>query len=226
MATPYSVRVYDEVSSTQDLAAELHQSDPVLVVAHRQQAGRGRGASHWITAPRALAASFAWRPTWPEPAWTLLPLVAGLAGAGVLGPGCRLKWPNDLVLAEAKVGGILTEGSKERIVIGIGVNLYWPDPPLGAGAIYASDPGSDAVEAVARAWADDLVTRLSAGPQGWDPVEYLERSDTVGRWVQWEPAGEGLAQGIGEDGALLVETEEGTIRLRAGEIRHLRPARP
>jgi BirA family biotin operon repressor/biotin-[acetyl-CoA-carboxylase] ligase len=226
MATPYSVRVYDEVSSTQDLAGEWLRSQPVLVVAHRQKAGRGRGASTWITAPRALAASLAWRPTWPEPAWTLLPLVAGLAGAGVIGPQCRLKWPNDLVIEESKVGGILTEGSSERIVIGLGINLYWPDPPPGVGSVYAHDPGPGATEAVGRAWADGLLARLSAGPEGWDPVEYLERSDTIGRRIQWEPEGEGLAQGIGEDGALLVETGTGTIRLRAGEIRHLRTARP
>jgi BirA family biotin operon repressor/biotin-[acetyl-CoA-carboxylase] ligase len=222
MATPYSLQVYDEVTSTQDIAAAALVEQPILVVAGRQRAGRGRSRRTWESAPRAMAASLAMRPTWDLGSWPLIPLVAGLAAADILEGDVTLKWPNDLLVGEDKVGGILVEGSGGVLVVGCGLNLWWPDPPAGSGALSIDDPGRPAVVDTATAWADRFLVRIASGPKEWGRSDYLARSATIGRRVTWEPTGEGEAIDIGDDGSLVVETDHGTERLIAGEIRHLR----
>ncbi|HUO46248.1 MAG TPA: biotin--[acetyl-CoA-carboxylase] ligase [Acidimicrobiia bacterium] len=212
----------EEVTSTQDVAASLFVGRPILVVAQRQTAGRGRSGNVWATAPRALAASLAVPASWPEEAWSLVPLVAGVAAARSIGGKCKLKWPNDLMIEEVKVGGLLAEASPDRFVIGCGINLYWPQPPEGVGSIYQQDPGAPAVEAIARAWADELSSRLALGPSGWDSDDYRRLSDTLGRSVSWEPEGQGRAIDIADDGSLIVRQQDHLVRLSAGQIRHLR----
>lgn len=222
MATPYSLQVYDEVTSTQDIAAAALVDEPILVVAGRQTEGRGRSQRTWESAPRAMAASLAMRPTWDLGSWPLIPLVAGLAAADTLGGNVTLKWPNDLLIGGDKVGGILVEGSDGVLVVGCGLNLWWPDAPAGSGALATADPGREAAEATATAWADRFLERMSAGPHDWGRSDYVARSATIGRRVTWEPNGEGNAIDIDESGALVVETETGRKSLIAGEIRHLR----
>ncbi len=132
MATPYLQLWAEEVASTQDLARSELESLPVVVVAQRQTAGRGRGGAPWLSAPRALAVSLAFRPSDDD----LRPfsLMAGVAAARGL-EGVSLKWPNDLLADEAKVGGILVERADE-VVVGMGVNLWWPDAPEGMSALH------------------------------------------------------------------------------------------
>ncbi|HKY46513.1 MAG TPA: biotin--[acetyl-CoA-carboxylase] ligase [Acidimicrobiia bacterium] len=222
MATPYSLQVYDEVTSTQDVAAAALVDDPILVVTGRQTEGRGRSRRTWESAPRAMAASLAFRPTWGLGSWPLIPLVAGLAVADVLDAAVGLKWPNDLLLGESKIGGILVEGSAGVLVVGCGLNLWWPDPLAGSAALYVDDPGPEAMITTATAWAGRLLQRLAGGPGDWGRNRYLDLSATVGRRVTWEPDGEGKAIDIDETGALVVETTTGRKSLIAGEIRHLR----
>ena len=189
MATPYSLQVYDEVTSTQDIAAAALVDQPILVVAGRQRAGRGRSQRTWESAPRAMAASLAMRPTWDLGSWPLIPLVAGLAAADILEGDVTLKWPNDLLVGEDKVGGILVEGSGGVLVVGCGLNLWWPDPPAGSGALSIDDPGRPAVVDTATAWADRFLVRITSGPKEWGRSDYLARSATIGRRVTWEPTG-------------------------------------
>ena len=222
MATPYSLHVYDEVTSTQDIAADALADEPVLVVAGRQTAGRGRSQRIWESAPRAMAASLAFRPVWAIGSWPLIPLVAGLAAAEVLGGEVGLKWPNDLLIDGEKIGGILVEGSDGVLVVGCGLNLWWPDAPPGSRARWIDDPGPGSVLNTATAWADRFLERMSAGPENWGRSEYLARSATIGRRVTWEPNGAGRVLDVGADGSLVVETDQGLKNLIAGEIRHLR----
>jgi BirA family biotin operon repressor/biotin-[acetyl-CoA-carboxylase] ligase len=222
MATPYSLHIFEEVTSTQDVATGLFSGRPVLVVAARQSQGRGRGGDLWISAPRGMAASLALTTHWPPARRPLIPLVAGLAAAAVTDPVCRLKWPNDLLLGDVKIGGLLVEAAGDRVVAGFGLNLSWPKPPPGIGALHTADPGSEEGLRLAEGWAIDLLARLERGE--WDREEYRRRSATLGREVTWEPEGRGLAVDIDDDGALLVATATGTMRLTAGQIRHLRDA--
>lgn len=228
MTAPYSVTRLAVTGSTQDDAREAYAGEPILVVADAQTRGRGRGGSMWETAPRAVAASLAFDPGWAVTDWPLLPLVAGVAAARVL--ECSLKWPNDLVtvditaggVGERKMGGILVEAGSGPVVVGIGVNLWWPRPPAQVGAVYEDEPDEQAGEALARAWADQLLTVVNRGADAWPRSEYAERCVTLGKTVSWEPDGVGRASWVSEDGALIVESDAGTVHLRSGEVRHIR----
>lgn len=216
--------VFDEVTSTQDVAASMFAGEPLLVIAGRQLTGRGRSGSEWVTAPRALAASLAIETPWPGEFLPIVPLIAGMAAAALAEGKIRLKWPNDLEVDGDKVGGILSETSRRRVIVGLGVNLYWPDPPLGVRGLFASDPGPDEAGLLARGWADRLAADLLRDrPVGWNPEAYRRLSSTIGRQVRWDPSGSGRAIGIDESGGLVVEVESGElIRLSSGEVRHVR----
>ena len=111
----------------------------------------------------------------------LITLVAGLSARRVLGDEVLLKWPNDVVSSAGdKVAGLLAERTDGLVVVGLGVNLYWPDAPDGMGALYRDDPGPEAAPAIAVAWAEDLFAELAAGPEGFLPAEYEQVSTTIG----------------------------------------------
>ncbi|MFP3913808.1 MAG: biotin--[acetyl-CoA-carboxylase] ligase [Actinomycetota bacterium] len=224
MDTPYSSWTFDEVASTQDEARErAAPGRPAVVVAHRQTGGRGRSGSGWVTAPRAVATSVGMIPAWAPDRLPLLPLVAGVAARRTLGPAVGLKWPNDLVVGASKVGGILVEARDGVVVAGLGLNLYWPDPLPGAGALFPSDPGREEGPRLGVAWAESLLALVDRGPERWPGDEYREGCVTLGQEISWEPDGRGRAVGISADGSLQVVTSDGRSRsLSAGAIRHLR----
>lgn len=224
MDTRYAIVEYDSVSSTQDLAVSaLHASGtPTLVTAARQTGGRGRSGRDWWQADRAVAASLAFRPDWSADALGLIPLLAGVAArralAEVLGVTVGLKWPNDLVVAAGKAGGILSEAADGEVVVGCGVNLWWAEPPEGAAALLDHDPGAQVAPVFARTWAEHLLDLVALGPESWPHGEYHRACVTIGRAVSWD-GGSGNAVGVGADGGLIVETGDGKVTLRSGEVR-------
>jgi len=222
--TPYALVVLDPTSSTQDEARSRFEDEPVLVVSGFQSAGRGRSGGSWKSAPRAAAISLALAPAWPPDTWPRLPLVAGLAAHRVLGAETRLKWPNDVMLAGNKVAGLLIEGSSSTIVAGLGVNLWWSEPPPGVAALHETDPGPDRMIEIAHLWASEFLAMLSVGPQDWGIDQYRLVCQTVGLDITWEPEGAGRAIGVNEDGTLAVRTEHGALSLSSGSVREIRPA--
>ena len=214
----------DEVGSTQDEARRRYRGRPLLISAVRQTSGRGREGRPWATAPRALAATLAFEPDWPPETWGRLPLVAGLAARAVLPGKPGLKWPNDLVTKEGKVGGVLLESSSGLIVAGVGVNLYWPDPSPGAAALLDFDPGQSKAKAYAIDWSEEFVGRLDHGPAHWGRSEYLAACTTLGQRITWEPDGAGLALNVAEDGSLVVDSSDDVVHLTVSEVRHVRAA--
>lgn len=193
------------VASTQEVARPL----PVgtAVVAEHQEAGRGRLGRRWEAPPgSALLASFV------MPFQTLAPIAAGVAAAAACGPAVRLKWPNDLLLEDRKLGGILVEATGARAIVGIGINLAWA--PAGAASLGVERDGllERLVSELEEWWSAPAATLLAA---------WRARSDTLGRRVRVELGGEvfeGEADGIAEDGALIVAGR----RVAAGDVRHLR----
>lgn len=222
MDTPYDLHALGTVGSTQQEARHRYAGTPVLVTAQRQTAGRGRLGRDWVHAPRAVAASLAFETDWPAEQRGLLPLLAGLSAREAAGEEVALEWPNDLVAGGRKVGGILVEGDGDLVVAGLGVNLWWPDPMEGAGALLGADPGPEASEWLAEQWAADLLERVAAGPGAWDAVEYERCCPTLGAAITWEPDGAGTAVGIGGDGSLLVDVGGETVGLHSGEVRRVR----
>jgi BirA family biotin operon repressor/biotin-[acetyl-CoA-carboxylase] ligase len=130
-----------------------------------------------------------------------------------------LKWPNDLMLGELKVGGILVERAEE-IVIGLGLNLWWPDPPPGVGAVETVDPGPELHARVAGLWAAELMAMVEA--DGWPAEEYRAACMTLGRDITWEPAGRGRAVDVAEGGGLVVETQGKQETITSGAVHHIR----
>ena len=226
MRRPYETVVLERTTSTQDEVRRRIGDLPMLVVADHQTRGRGRSGAGWVNAPRALAASIGFRPLWASSSWPLITLLAGVAALRSLGDpaaGLTLKWPNDLMRGDDKLGGILTEASGELVVVGWGTNLHWPDPPVGKGAVYRSDPGRDAALGIAGRWAEDLLGLMAGDPDDWPHDDYRRRCSTIGREVTWNPSGRGRAVDISQEGGLVVATPGGRITLVSGavsEVRH------
>ncbi len=220
MATPYLQIFISDVPSTQDLAREKVEALPVAVIASSQSAGRGRSGSRWDNADRALAVSLAW----PADDDDRRPfsLMAGVAAVRVLKDGPALKWPNDVLRGESKVGGILVERSGRVVVAGLGLNLFWAEPPEGVGAVFDQDPGEEAHREIGALWVAELMAQVEG--DGWPIDEYREACATLGRSITWDPNGEGIAAGISESGALLVKTASGIEEIHAGAVRHVRTA--
>jgi len=221
MATPYEYVHLASATSTQDEARRRLGDLPVLVAADRQHKGRGRSGRRWWQAERAVFASLALRPSWPRQLWSLIPLAAGLAARSTLASEVGLKWPNDLMTAGGKVGGLLSEADGDSVIVGLGLNLWWPEPPDGASAIYDADPGEAASSTVAAGWAGTLLAILDGSPQSWGRAEYRSACVTLGSQITWTggPApGSGRAIDIADDGALIVATPSGEVRLHSGEV--------
>ncbi len=175
-----------------------------------------------------MYASLAVAPDWPEETWPRLSLVTGLAVADAIESDLRvpvaLKWSNDVMRNDAKVGGVLLEAQEDRVVIGCGLNLWWPDAPSGFGAVLAEDPGPDVAAGLASSWADSVMDALQGSPDGWNLARYRTRSSILGRRITWEPAGAGLAIDVDVAGYLHVETERGIERIGSGRVRLVRRA--
>jgi BirA family biotin operon repressor/biotin-[acetyl-CoA-carboxylase] ligase len=190
-ARPEVVRV-ESVTSTQDVARALPVGS--IVVAEHQTAGRGRLDRRWESPPgTALLVSFVLPPN------PLLSLAAGVAAAEACGKEVRLKWPNDLLLHGAKVGGILVEAMAGKAICGIGLNLTWA--PVGAATLNRD--------------REQLLEELREELEGWSTAKpdvvlarWRELSATLGRRVRVEMSGkviEGIAQDIGHGGELIVD---------------------
>lgn len=223
MATQYDIVDLASVASTQDEVRErLNKSSaPVLVVAAQQVAGRGRQGRVWAQPDRGMYASYGFVSAWDHAERTLIPLIAAVAMRTALqdllnvSPG--LKWPNDLMVDGAKIGGLLVEASGDDVIVGCGVNVWWGKPMEGAGSVTSFDPGGGVVRQLAEVWADALIGHLGRGSSGWPRSTYESASVTLGHEVSWED-GTGTAVGIADNGALLVERNGEQIELHAGEV--------
>lgn len=217
MATPYFQLRLDSVVSTQDVARENLEELPLLVIAASQTGGRGRSGSEWRNADRSLAVSLIFRHEKND----LRPfsLMAGVAAVNSLAE-VKLKWPNDVVRDDDKVGGILVERTDETTVIGLGVNLWWADTPQGMAGMYESDPGPHRHAELGALWGAELMELIESDV--WPIDEYRRNCVTIGQPITWDPNGRGKAVDVAADGALIVESGTRRESLHSGAIRHLR----
>jgi len=228
-------------TSTNERARELAAagaSHGTLVTAAEQTAGRGRQGRVWLAPPgSSLLCSVVIR----DPR-RLLPLAAGAAVAGAAEAAvadadaaaggahgatraAAIKWPNDVLLSGRKVAGILVEGRPQErwAVVGVGINVALADedfPPELRGSAATLGLAPTAIEDVLGAYLEAIEHWLAA-----DESEVLDavraRDALRGRSIRWS-GGEGVADGLDDDGRLLVRTaDSGRVALDAGEV-HLR----
>ena len=125
-----------ECRSSMDFAWRGVESDVLStwdsILAVSQTAGRGRHGRTWISPPGNLHAAWRWpaltRENFADPDWkSMISLLAGYIIATALheisGIDIRLKWPNDLLADDRKIGGILTEIRSDQVIVGIGINI-------------------------------------------------------------------------------------------------------
>jgi BirA family biotin operon repressor/biotin-[acetyl-CoA-carboxylase] ligase len=237
------VEILPEVPSTNTelmRRARLGRADPLLLVAERQTAGRGRLGRSWSShgdgqAPEAHASlTFSLGLPLAPVDWSGLSLAVGLAVAHSLHPEVQLKWPNDLWVAGRKLGGILIEtvavADLRYAVIGIGLNIGLPaeqdllTPPAALSELL---PAMNAAQALERVAPPLVQTVLRFASEGFGPLRnaYLARDLLLGRDVVCTDGTEGVAQGVDSDGALMLQTAQGMKKINRAEV-SVRPLAP
>ncbi|MBV8453865.1 MAG: biotin--[acetyl-CoA-carboxylase] ligase [Deltaproteobacteria bacterium] len=240
----WDIRYFNEVDSTQRVAAEFAQNGAdqgTVVIAERQNAGRGRLGRTWHSpAGVNLYMTVILRPHMPLAEVPRLSLVAGVAVAEALetiAPSIvALKWPNDIWLRARKAGGIIAEAVTDTtqgllcVLLGIGLNLNLASndipPELGGKAtsvLIATGRECDRVQFAATLFNLFGVRYEAAEAGGFSAVRQIyERYFALnGRRVtviDGRATVAGMVSGIDADGALILETESGPVRILAGDV--------
>lgn len=226
------IEAWAVVTSTSDRAAQIAaEGCPVwtVVVADEQTAGRGRQGDRWHSAPGAglwmTIVAEAYEGALP------LPLVTGVACAEAIErrvPSVRIsiKWPNDMLIGDRKVGGVLCERRGGRVLIGIGINTTTPeggfDPTIDPPPITLEMAGGNELSRSELAGAILAALRRHVGPGhdvGATKAMLDERDYLAGRAVSSQEHGPGTARGIDADGALVLERGDGRrVRVGSGKV--------
>ncbi|MBV9357789.1 MAG: biotin--[acetyl-CoA-carboxylase] ligase [Chloroflexi bacterium] len=237
MPAGWTLHYRAQVDSTQDVARELARADApdqTLVVADHQAAGRGRRGRRWIAPPgTALTFSILFRTAsgLPSRRYTMLASVAVCEAIERLAPDLkpRIKWPNDVMLGERKVAGVLAEGSwvgdALRLIVGVGINVSTSAVELAAISSEATSVRAAGAEVERVPLLVAVVERLA----WWlgQPLDHLhavwqDRLWGIGQRLHLAEAGcevEVVVLGVAQDGRLRVRYPDGSERLTlAGEL--------
>ncbi len=233
-----SVHLVDEVGSTNDYALSLAPKHvTAIVIARRQTKGRGRFKRPWFSDEASLTASlllFTDTPDFPHPSF--LTHLAGLALSRaveqVTGLATQIRWPNDVIYKDKKLAGILCEGRKSAVAVGIGLNVNqesFPEDLPDAGSLRM---------ATGRAW-DKLVLlegflreifagieRTGNGESAQVLADIKARSAIMHRRVEMQTLLRkhvGTVIDLDSEGRVVLRTDSGRlIVLGAGDVRRLR----
>jgi len=229
-------------STNSEVKAFLNDRNVVAVVTDNQTDGRGRLGRAWVAKlgeSIALSVALPWSSGDQESSGLWVPLIAGASLVGVLQhhrlAEASLKWPNDVVVGEKKLAGILCEFVPSGwVIVGVGLNIDFPvgapPSPRATGLFHHVSAVEGLVDSVLagfvtelRDWVDDVRTRLSHDNVG----RVSSVMGTLGRSVEVQEASgdtwRGEAQGLDHAGHLLV-MPEGLSELRAvvaSDIEHL-----
>jgi BirA family biotin operon repressor/biotin-[acetyl-CoA-carboxylase] ligase len=242
----HDIHYFKEVDSTNDVAkylAEEGAEEGTIVVAEIQNRGKGRRGKTWISPPGGVWMSIILRPDIPPFNAPQLTLVTGVAVAETLKKECDLdvgiKWPNDILIGNKKVCGILTEvnASIEKVnyvVVGIGIDmnvdvpLFPPDLQKGATSLKnelnTEINGALLVQKFLLEF-ENIYNKFKAGKFPEILNEWRSLSKTIGCNVEVRTRGKtvrGEAVGINKEGILILELEDGSLRkMISGECLHI-----
>lgn len=243
------IEVLQETPSTNAVVAVRARAGAaagLVVIAEHQTSGRGRLDRVWVTPPRAaLTFSFLVTPDRvPVGRWPWLPLLVGIGVSEgvrrVAEVACELKWPNDVLIEERKVAGVLVErverAAGAAAVIGIGLNVSTTSAELpvrtatslalaGAATLDRSVLLREVLRSFEALYAQWQAERGDSSKGLL--AAYRRRCGTIGRQVRVDlPSGQelvGEAVGVDDDGRLQVSTSSGMRMLGAGDVVHVRP---
>lgn len=234
------IEVKSSVASTNDEAKLNASGDlPYVCIAEWQTAGRGRRGREWVSPYGAnVYMSLAW--TFSEVAGSLdgLSLCVGIAVARAIGAvgiaGVGLKWPNDLVVEQKKVAGILLELTGElsgpiRVIIGIGVNVSmdkvqgeaidqdWTSlSRIAARKVSRNQLCAYILNELAEALPRFQNRGFADFVEQWNAMDILSGNEVVLHLADKQVAG--VAKGVASSGALLIEGASGIEQYRGGEV--------
>lgn len=245
--------ILEEAGSTNSEAfkrALAGEPGPLWVMARRQTQGRGRSGRQWTSEPGNLYASLLQRLACPQKVVHQLSLLAGVAAVAAIAAaaggsvrGLRLKWPNDVLIGEAKCAGILPEsqmwagspaaGSEVIVVIGIGINLTSHPEGLGRAVTHLAAHG-------VKLAPEAMLAHLAAAMERWLGVwacgagfaqvrtAWLGCAGAVGESITVDTGRERIAGaflGLDDGGALMMRDAHGqSRRLTFGDVTLAQPA--
>lgn len=232
------VEWHDTIDSTMRRAAELARAGcpaGTIVAACQQTAGQGRLGRRWDSRPGGLYFTVILRPRLEPAQLPLATLALGLAVADTLQTFCRvtpdLRWPNDVLIGNRKLAGILAQYQDAALLAGIGVNLNqrsFPPELAGIATSLALETGSEQdpeflLQALAASIESHLQILETCGAAAILRLFEAASSYAAGRRVTVElPGGEirGTTAGLTPEGFLLVRREDGTrFTVTAGGVR-------
>ncbi|MFL6299757.1 MAG: biotin--[acetyl-CoA-carboxylase] ligase [Terriglobales bacterium] len=236
------IHLFDEIGSTNSEATEAAQAgapEGSIFLAERQLQGRGRGGNSWHSEPGAIYMSVVLRPTLPANDILVLALATGLAVSlaveHVCGVAPDLRWPNDIMFGEKKLGGILCEMNADaarvrHAVVGIGLNVnqgeFPPEIRQTATSLFTETgkkwPRIDLVAALLHALEAEYspLQRSPADVIKTCIARFEKRSSYArGKRVKVADEYEGVTDGLDERGFLRVQTPTGPRLVIAGGVR-------
>ncbi|QOC22905.1 biotin--[acetyl-CoA-carboxylase] ligase [Wenzhouxiangella sp. AB-CW3] len=230
------LEVVGAVDSTNSRLADSRNVHARAIVAEAQKAGRGRRGRDWQSPPGGLYLSLGWEFSSGLAGLAPLSLVVGLAAASAIRSlgidGIRVKWPNDLVIGDAKLGGCLVEvnGAAEgpcRAIIGIGINCHRPagtaldQPVTGLSEHTNASMRNRLAGSILSRLETDLPRLDRDGFEAFLPA-WQDFDALAGRTVEIRRAANedfsGRAEGIDGQGRLLVRRDHRVQALGSGEV--------
>ena len=252
MSVSISVSVYDEATSTSDLAKQALLDGALSGTAFQaliQTKGRGRHGRFWSSPKGNLYLSLVFLPSRPMMEWPGVSLVISIALAKALGQviapnRISLKWPNDVLVDGKKIAGILIEAHEKGMIIGIGVNMIsapevsdggWPTICLAD--IIKTNKDENASEAMISldAFRDILIIEMETALSNWQISglqaclqEWMALAAFLGQMIYVQDDTndriEGVFRGINPDGTMRLELAGGDmLSLAAGDVKRARP---
>jgi BirA family biotin operon repressor/biotin-[acetyl-CoA-carboxylase] ligase len=219
-------------------------NEGLIVFAITQTAGRGRRGRSWLSPVGGLYFSILLNARLGDDKTPLMGLLCACAVRRALfslGVNVEVKWPNDLLVGDKKIAGILSEAvtidnETTGLVIGIGVNQNCPVSDMPPGLEWPTTSVIDEIgsETSIESLLCDIVNEIDSllkiveTNSSYSAVieEWRKTSTTLGKPVRVHEDGQitdGIALDIQEDGALLVKTENGIVSVLLGDVHHLRP---
>lgn len=253
-----TIHIHDEVSSTNATALALIDSDinhGTVILAEGQTAGRGRLGRPWFSPPKKnLYCSIILKEVCPQNCVSWIPLITGLAITQAVEDLTNLrpslKWPNDILVGDRKLGGVLCESAQQRskrwaIVVGFGLNINsrigeFPENLQAFSTTLTTETGKffDRNRLTARILSnlEAYYTRLQAQNIQEVRASYLDSCSTIGRHIYVHLVNgeeiKGIALDVGCDGSLQVAQSlessyaknlgKNIMEIRSGEVTHIR----